>query len=674
MSLSLYIPLRTAQPEVWYKRVQVYSMVALAAEDANRLHITVNGLWNGYFGGFSSPFAFGRRQESSASGRQYSSDREFVEALHQEGFLVPATILTSQGRQDMQGEALGKYACRSYDGALPDFDLEAGSFFMCANNPVWINWMINHGKRAIDAGADLIVLDEIQGNSFFPKFQWFAPYLHMHEPGFCPHCIEGFRAYLRRKYTPAQLLSLFKIADLEKEDLASRIASTMHLPYPQRRQEEPLTDEYIEFQTLRNFEAKKKVIKSLREYARSQGKQIPISANIFALGSDRGGGYWVKGLIYADLLDFLTFENTYTAVEDSPIVPFPRNKWVGWEKLARAMTNSRFVLLPDTGEITRLVQDRQQGKTHKNYLAIHFAEAYAMGGAFAIYYIYQWGDIKEWEGCSKIAGFVLKNREIYEAEPDRSEIALVLLYGQGLYNRFNSYLGLAQALYESSIPFDVVFGGGGRYLRNRLSENSLKGYRLIFVPSTEGASQGQIQTIKDYVRKGGVAIVFDAEPFGLSGKGAFPYGAGAFLLIPTWEYQGGEWDIGNYYYLSYDDEIRKILSDIVEQIIPGSSALRTQERKVVAYPYYYSSRHLVAVHLINYDHALETDSVKQKENLVIRLEKPSFSLLPMAVYLSPDGDIIPLAVSQEGNFLQITVPRLSIYGLVVIGRALPHRH
>lgn len=33
----------------WYQKVQVYDMVALPQADANNFHITVNGLWNGFF-------------------------------------------------------------------------------------------------------------------------------------------------------------------------------------------------------------------------------------------------------------------------------------------------------------------------------------------------------------------------------------------------------------------------------------------------------------------------------------------------------------------------------------------------------------------------------------------------------------------------------------------------
>jgi hypothetical protein len=155
----------------WFKKTQVYSMAALPQEDVAKYHITVNGLWNGYIGEVPSPFAFGRMLESLYSGRVYNSDKEFVDTLHNLGQIVPGTILTSQGHEKMQGERLADFACRSASGALPDFDLDAGSQFMCAIKGGFKDWMIRHGKRAIDAGADLIVLDEIQGNSLFPMFQ-----------------------------------------------------------------------------------------------------------------------------------------------------------------------------------------------------------------------------------------------------------------------------------------------------------------------------------------------------------------------------------------------------------------------------------------------------------------------------------------------------------------------
>ncbi len=84
----------------WFLSPQVYDMVALPPEDVKTFHITVNGLWNGFFAAnLTSPFAFGRYIESLYSGRNYESDEDFVKAMHDEGLLVPATILTTQGHR-----------------------------------------------------------------------------------------------------------------------------------------------------------------------------------------------------------------------------------------------------------------------------------------------------------------------------------------------------------------------------------------------------------------------------------------------------------------------------------------------------------------------------------------------------------------------------------------------
>ncbi len=89
-------------------------MVALPPNDVQKFHITVNGLWNGFFvENLSSPFAYGRYFESIYSGKTYESDEEFVQSQHDQGLLVPGTILTTQGHESLQGDLLEEFACRS---------------------------------------------------------------------------------------------------------------------------------------------------------------------------------------------------------------------------------------------------------------------------------------------------------------------------------------------------------------------------------------------------------------------------------------------------------------------------------------------------------------------------------------------------------------------------------
>jgi hypothetical protein len=645
-------------------------MVALPPEDVEKFHITVNGLWNGFIGEISSPFAFGRLMESIYSGNTYNSDKEFVETMHNQGLLVPATILTAQGHKKMQGSEFERLACRSSKGKLPNFDLEADSYFMCANNPGWINWMIKHGKKAIDAGADLIVLDEIQGNSFFPMFQFIAHYLGTEEPGFCSYCIEGFRKHLRNKYSPQELKNKFNINDIDKENLLQRIASTNSLPYKERVNIDPLIEEYIYFQELNNYLGKKRLIEALRNYSQQKGKYVPISANSYTLGTNRFGGYWAKGLIFSDLLDFYTFENSYTALEDIHNLSFPRNKWLAWEKLARSATNSPAVILLDTDSIKEIINNTiETEKKYANYLYILMAEAYANQGAFVNWYIKGWGPPETWFKCAEFAGFIKENKNFYDAELEtRADIGILLLYSEYLRHRIFSYLGIAQALSESNIPYDVIFGGGGFYLKDRLTLERIKNYKLLIIPSARDITLNQKNTILKYVKDGGKVILFDSETFGLKGIWEISYGKGKFYVLPTWEYEGVDWEIGSLYFFEYKESQWKEISNIVKLIIPDASIMNNTSRKVIAYPYYQPEKRLIIIHLVNYDHEFETDEITPKENLKIRIKKPDYPIANFAFMASPDfEEKISLELNTNDNYFELLIPKLNIYDLIIIG-------
>ncbi|MCP2597632.1 hypothetical protein NLC93_07175, partial [Candidatus Aminicenantes bacterium AC-335-G13] len=654
----------------WYQKVQIYCMVALPPEDVEKFHITVNGLWNGYIGEISSPFAFGRLMESIFSGNTYNSDKEFVETMHDQGLLVPATILTAQGHRKMQGAEFEKLACRSSKGKLPNFDLEADSYFMCANNPNWINWMIKHGKKAIDAGADLIVLDEIQGNSFFPMFQFIAHYIGTEEPGFCSYCIEGFRKHLRNRYSPQELKDKFNINDIDKENLLQRIASTNSLPYKERVETDPLVKEYIYFQELNNYLGKKKLIEALKNYAKQKGKEIPISANSYTLGTNRWAGYWAKGLIFSDLVDFYTFENAYTIFEDVPNLSFPRNKWLAWEKLARAATNAPAVILPDTEAIKEIVNNStQKNKSYKNYLYILMAEAYANQGAFVNYYIKGWGTPENWLNCAKLAEFIIKNQDLYNT-PSKTyaSIGLLLLYTENLKDRIFSYLGFAQALAESNIPFDVIFGGGGPYLKNRINLKKLNDYELLIIPEAKNISSRQKNTIQQYVKEGGKALIFDPETFGLTGTGEVTYGKGSFIISPTWTYGNMEWNIGSLYFFNYENSLREQISSLVKLFVPVTPIMENTDRKVITYPYYQPEKRRIVVHMVNYDHNLENDEIATKKDLVIRIKIPDYPMAKSAFIISPDfEEKIFLKPEIKNNFWEFKIPSLNVYNVIVIG-------
>ncbi len=643
----------------WFKQPQIYNMVSFPTEDIEKYHITVNGLWNGFIGNnLSSPFAFGRLFEEAFNGINYKTDKEFVDAQHAKGMLVPATILTTQGHRSFQLDQFDTLASRSIDGKLCPWDLQADSYWMNANNPDFIDWCIQHGKKAIDAGADMIVLDEIQGNSFIPLYQWSSQYTGNPAPGFSDISIEAFRDYLQAKYSSTELKELYDINDINTFDLKNRIASTMNYTYYNRIQADPLFKDYDIFLETSNFEAKKHLIESLRSYASNQKKEIVISANSYALGTNQPFGFWPKGLLFADLIDMFTFENTYTAVQDQTIPTFYQTKWLAWERLAYAATNSPAVIIIDTKTVQEINEKNIPFFGFSNRLGILCAEAFANKGSFVNYHFQVSSRKRNWKQVEKIHQFVMNHKEFYNyiSEPYGS-VAVLFLYGEGMREHMNTYLGCAQALSESHIPYEVLFDGDGYYINDSISLTNLQKFPLIIIPSLLNVTNNQLVTILQYVNQGGIAIIFDGEQIGFpDANGEVIHGNGKFYVFVE--------DIGKKYFETYIDEYRKTISNAIKCYLNDTIILSEENRKIIATPYINENEEII-VHLVNYDHIGLFDFIWPHNNIEIQIRMPDFPLSYIQLF-NTDGSVIELSYTIQNNYLLFTVPFLKDYGLVII--------
>ncbi len=652
-----------SRPSSWLNQTQVFDMLALPPNRVNTFHVTVNGLWNGFFvegENLSGPFALGRYLESSYSGKVYTSDADFVQTQHDQGLLVPGTILTTQGHRALQGDLIEEFACRSADGKMATWDLNAGSYFMCAQNPHSIDWMVAHGQKAIDAGADMITLDEIEGNGLVCMLQYVAPYANYDEPGFCPYCLEGFRMYLGNHFSLSELSTMFGINNLETYEFLPRIAATMNLTYNERIHIDPLIKEYNRFQGEGTFAAKKRLITELRNYSASQGKSIIISANSFALGTSQTAGFWVPGLQFSDLLNFFSFENRYTTLSEQPFPALPRSKWLAWEKLARAATHAPGVILVDSGAMGKLWQKPFFLKKLRNYLAIHCAEAYANQGAFVNWFVKPFDQSYRWGGCARIYDFVLQNRDLYDASSSiDTPLAVVYLFGEGMRNNTDTYLGVCQLLAESNIPFDVVFDGDGYYLNDTLTLQNLSSYLAIVVPSVVDITINQRTVIKDYVQSGGIAFVFDPQELGFpTQEGPYTYGNGTFYFMLEKEPM--------LYFHTYDDSYRSSMTEIIETYLDAPLSIDQANRKIVGYPFVQPEEKRTVLHLVNYDCGPLFDIVWPKSNIPIHIKLSIPSVHSVSV-LSPDfSGVQDIPFTVNGEYLDFTVPTLRIYDVVVI--------
>lgn len=644
----------------WFENPQVYNMVAFAPEDIEKYHITVNGLWNGFIGeDASSPFALGRLIESVYSKRTYESDKEFVDTQHDQGMLVPGTILTIQGHRSLQQDSFEEFASRSLNGKLCPWDEEADSYWMNTLHPGFIEWCIQHGKKAIDAGADIIVLDEIQGNSFIPLYQWSSQYTGIPAPGFSNETIEGFRYYLFETFDERELLEIYGIADLETVNLKNRIAETMNLTYIDRITVDSLIEEYQKFLEKSNFEAKKQLIHALRTYAKNKNQNIVISANSYALGTHQPFDFWSKGLLFAELIDLFTFENTYTAINDPTIPDFHRSKWLAWERLAYAATEAPAVTLIDTNTLRAVNEYVFPLFGFSNSLGILCAEAYANKGSFVNYHFPLFNREQNWKDVSQIHNFVMNNKELYDYTAESyGNIGILFLYSEGMRTHMNTYLGCAQALAEAHYPFTILFDGDDNYINSTLSPSDLKEFPIIVVPSLIQVTEKQKSIIKDYVEHGGIAIAFDESALGfLNGSGQQPYGEGLFYIFDE--------NVGKKYFETYEMSYQQKLIDCINNYIDSYLSISSNNRKIIATPYYQVDGQQLIIHVINYDHIGFFDFIWPHSNINIQIKKPNFQIESVTLK-NIDGASNTLHFNVKDGMINFTIPKLKDYTVIVI--------
>ncbi|MEA3457379.1 MAG: Ig-like domain-containing protein, partial [Candidatus Thermoplasmatota archaeon] len=420
---------------------------------------------------------------------------------------------------------------------------------------------------------------------------------------------------------------------------------------------------YITFLEVSNFQAKKRLVKGLRTYASDVGKDVVIGANSFALGTNRPAGYWPKGLQFSEMLDVFVFENEYTALEDTLIPEFPRNKWLAWEKLARAATGAPAVILLSAGAFASISPKEKSlcfEKYYDNYLSILCAEAYANRGSFVNWYYRPWEKSENWNGCAETYDFVLNHHELYDSGfLIDAPVAILYLYGEGMRNKTDTYLGLSQALAESNIPFEVIFDGDGYFINESLNLDKIESYDFLIIPSVIEITETQEQIIKEYVKNGGIALVFNPEEIGFDPvDGEVPYGNGSFVFMLE--------DIGYDYYHTYNNDLRQDIETVVKSYIGTSVSVGNANRKIIAFPYSQSSEERVVIHLVNYDHSKLFDSISQKNDISIRIKKPDFDIGRIYV-ISPDFEgktVLQTAVDDE--YVEFIVPYLEIYDVIVI--------
>jgi hypothetical protein len=674
----------TEKQKKWFEGVQTYSTVTLPPALAEASHLTVNGLASGI--GHASVVRMFAVYE------MYPDDESYIRDIKSKGIrcsaYVPGFILR-QGKRKLF-PILDQATCIGYFGEIPlvgwgpDTTFGDQEYYLCNNRPACGQFQVELGKRAIELGVDVIFFDEIQGSTTA-----LTPMPDV--AGFCPDCLSSFKTYLQRHFTPEQLRERFSIVDLEKFNFRDWLAE--HAPLPNIRQlpkeqlgsvvppaflrlaSQPLVQVYQRYQFESNYEKKTRVIGALREYARMEGRDVAITANISNLDVGQPNFPIIQGgLEFAEAVDFMACEINIAIGVDEQGPYWPGGKWVPYYRLAQSLRKAPTVLMPGVGFWEKLhKRGGQPGRQDDLYVAM-FLDGYALGGAVVNYQHRPDSSAPDgiefmYRKTTEAAKFIRDNKDLYEDLEPLAETAILFRYRPAPQPYGRSYLGLAQALAESQIPFKVLMQGDGAYIKTSVALEDLKQFKVVYAFFLDDLRPDERGLLTDYVQSGGTLVLFESKPLGvpeapLSQK----HGNGRIIILPRG--QGGESgsDKSARYFTSYDDKIRHALSEPVRSVIGEPIRVMPQSRHLIAYPYRQGARQRLVVHLVNYYYEMRDDILQTQENVTVSIRSlPGVRPVETVAIRGWEFDgsfEVPLTV--KDGYWTFTLPRLTYSAAAVI--------
>jgi hypothetical protein len=641
-------------------QAQTYGILTMDPDKAAAEGWSVNGLW----AGFGMPEAVRGVTHLLTPGDEYPAKwsyptmKDYVEESHEAGVLVPGTIL-GIGEFVLLHKRFPEIllgTCRLADGSTAHYSEDR--LFMCSNNPIYDEVMITVGNEAIDAGVDLIVFDEIQGNEL--TLYW------PNSTGYCDHCLAAYRAHLGSKYSVKELAEQFGIDDLTTADFVALLGPQGGKPWAET---DTLFKELWNMQKRNSFERGSRIVAALRAHMKEVGHVIPICANTTEMGLQNFTGIRLSAVQWGSVVDFASFENSHKEL-------LPQGKWLAAERLAVASFPSPPTVLIRYDPLHAMELDYLAGKSNRSvYLYGLLAESYANGCGFVSYHQEKGlpAAVGLWKETFAAQRFILENRDLFNPRAETgAKVAVLYIENEGQRYRCNSYMGLAQALAESNIPFDVLIDGGDGIVPVTLTENKLKPYELVVLPHALYLTQAQRDSLNTFVEDGGTVLTADPGEFDIAEAAQVRnVGAGRYVAFP--EIRQGEStsrDLGGEYFAEYDDAVRVLIADSVNKYADSVLQVLGEDRSVCVYTRYDTSPERLVIHLVNSDYDPDGNVMRRKENLQVRVKRPAFydTVRPARIY-SPDvagTSPVECPVTIADDFIELSVAELDVYSIVVL--------
>jgi hypothetical protein len=342
--------------------------------------------------------------------------------------------------------------------------------------------------------------------------------------------------------------------------------------------------------------------------------------------------------------------------------------------MAQAVTPDKLVTLfvdgpGGTGVMAELPEGEQS-----DIVRWMFAEAYAASARFQVPYpsLDYYAPL---DACEQYVQFIRDNREAYEGVEHLADVGVLFSYasqiwgfwadassGENSHNR--QYYGLAQALTDMSVQYDVIFAPDGNIIPDNLSLDGLLNYDTLIVPWTYSLSEGQVNLLREYAASGRKLIVigdfatFDEEGNLRSTDAAASLRALDAIVVPALDFESYLNDPQGADASAVLDALNALIPHRLVTVTSSSAAAQLNRKGDRLY-----------CHLINKDR--EESGFRPQTDLKVKIAVPPDLDLSDAdaAYRSPDlsgGEPTLLPITHQNGTLEVIVPELKVYGVLAI--------
>jgi len=479
----------------------------------------------------------------------------------------------------------------------------------------------------------------------------------------CPACVEGFRAFLRAKYTPEKRRERFGFENVDyvnppqwnRENRPEKMAIIF----------DPAIQEWIDFRCQVMADA----LRQMAEYIRSLNPEVAVEINPH--GITGGNRAWENAIDHARLL---TSTDVIWTEEENPCVYMADGRLISKirsYKLARAFHNILLAYITDSD--------------------VAMAESLAFNQTLGFA-----GSAPLSPRMLQHVAFYRKNRELYVGAEDVAPVGVLRSYASLTYHHARAQLSailVEQALIQSRTPFQLVFD-------EPLPD--LSKLDVLVLPDSECLSDEQLARIRSFVERGGglVAVgqagVYDEwrrlrpEP-GLKGlvAGQTPardyeeevqetivagpsrrknYGRGRVVYLPTAQFDGPLPEREDYFNISNRFWKRpRNWEEIVTAIRWAANADLPLEVSgpdfLVANLVEQPARQRRLLHLVNYN-AAKTPAIS---SLRCTIRVPSGKVVKEVMMYEVDAESPrPISFTPGPSSATFTVPQMKTYAVIAV--------